>query len=149
MDLAREASDWLLFLLKVGEITGAFASFRIVGRAALDRYTLRRAAEEMKQIQRAAKAAKLAPGLTAIKKRKRRTQGKRKTSQRPLAASAAQDISDAEWASDFCFSQKMQKGRMEARVCPQALGKAARLRLQVQPSGGRNSPEPSHGDPSK
>ena len=75
----------------------------LVGRAVLDRHTLRRAAEEMKQIQRAAKAAKLAQGLTAIRKRKRRTQGKRKTRQRPLAASAAQDISDAEWASDSDF----------------------------------------------
>ena len=54
MDLAREAPDWLLFLLKVGEITCAFASFRIVERVALDRRTFKGAAQEMKQIQRAA-----------------------------------------------------------------------------------------------
>ena len=123
MDLAREASDWLLFLLKVGEITGAFASFRIVGRAALDRHTLRRAAEEMKQIQRAAKAAKLAQGLTAIRKRKRRTQGKRKTSQRPLAASAAQDISDAQWASDSDSLTEDAEGADGNPSMPASLGK--------------------------
>ena len=125
MDLAREASDWLLFLLKVGEITGAFASFRIVGRAALDRHTLRRAAEEMKQIQRAAKAAKLAQGLTAIRKRKRRTQGKRKTSQRPLAASAAQDISDAEWASDSDSLTEDAEGADGSPSMPASLGKGS------------------------
>ena len=125
MDIAREASDWFLFLLKVGEITGAFASFRIVGRAALDRHTLRRAAEEMKQIQRAAKAPKLARGLTAIRKRKRRTQGKRKTSQRPLAASAAQDISDAEWASDSDSLTEDAEGADGSPSMPASLGEGS------------------------
>ena len=130
MTLAREASDWLLYLLKVGEITGAFASFQIVERAALDRHTLRRAAEEMKQVQRAAKAAKLAQGLTAIRKRKRRTQGKRKASQRPLAASAAQDISDADWASGSDSLTEDIEGADGSPSMPAGLGQAARRTRQ-------------------
>ena len=72
--LAREASDWVLFRLTVGDLGAEFASFRIVERNELNRQALRQSAEEMKQIQRAAKAAKLAQGLAAQKKGKREPQ---------------------------------------------------------------------------
>lgn len=103
--LAREASDWVLFRLTVGDLGAEFASFRIVERNELNRQALRQSAEEMKQIQRAAKAAKLAQGLAAQKKRKKRAPGKRQSKgkgQGPLAAPGAQDISDAEWGSASC-----------------------------------------------
>ena len=113
------------FFLRLGKSLVPLLPFGLLGALRWTDILLRRAAEEMKQIQRAAKAAKLAQGLTAIRKRKRRTQGKRKTSQRPLAASAAQDISDVEWASDSDSLTEDAEGADGSPSMPASLGKGS------------------------
>ena len=113
------------FFLRLGKSLVPLLPFGLLGALRWTDILLRRAAEEMKQIQRAAKAAKLAQGLTAIRKRKRRTQGKRKTSQRPLAVSAAQDISDAEWASDSDSLTEDAEGADGSPSMPASLGKGS------------------------
>ena len=63
-ELAKDASDWVLFRLKLD-----FAEFKVVGQEELSRASLRQAAEEMRQALRAAKAAKLAQGLYSHQKK--------------------------------------------------------------------------------
>ena len=88
-ELAKDANDWVLFRLKLADLTCDFAEFKVVDQEELTRASLRQAAEEMRQALRAAKAAKLAQGLTAPKKRKKRSVGKQrnnKQARRPLAS---------------------------------------------------------------
>ena len=68
-ELAKDASDWVLFRLKLADLTCDFAEFKVVGQEELSRASLRQAAEEMRQALRAAKAAKLAQGLYSHQKK--------------------------------------------------------------------------------
>ena len=72
-ELARAASDWVLFRLSIGDLTVDYGIFQAAERKELSRSELRQAAAEMKQVMLAAKAAKLAQGLTANKKGKAET----------------------------------------------------------------------------
>lgn len=90
--LARQASDCVLFKLRLGDLEMDFDLFNILGRAELSRESLRRSAEELRQIQRAAKAAKLAQGLTVLKTRKQRSQAK--------GMQDVEDLSGEDWGSE-------------------------------------------------
>lgn len=91
-----------------------FDVFNIVGRTELSRESLRRSAEELREIQRAAKAAKLAQGLTAPKKRKQRSQAKGKQKKRPLAMQDAEDLSGEDWGSESSASDRFSEEEMAA-----------------------------------
>ena len=97
-ELARAASDWVLFRLSIGDLTVDYGIFQAAERKELSRSELRQAAAEMKQVMLAAKAAKLAQGLTANKKRKSRNSNKRK-SKGKRSQTLAPDVSDMEWNS--------------------------------------------------
>ena len=107
-ELAKDANDWVLFRSKLADLTCDFAEFKVVGQEELTRASLRQAAEEMRQALRAAKAAKLAQGLTAPKKRKKRSAGKQrknKQARRPLASHLSQgEVSDLDWGSEGSVS---------------------------------------------
>ena len=107
-ELAKDANDWVLFRLKLADLTCDFAEFKVVDQEELTRASLRQAAEEMRQALRAAKAAKLAQGLTAPKKRKKRSVGKQrnnKQARRPLASHVSQgEASDLDWGSEGSVS---------------------------------------------
>ena len=98
-ELARAASDWVLYRLKLGDLSCDFSIFDVLERTELTRASLRQAEQEMRQILRATKAAKLAQGLAAAKKRKKRSKpkGSQKT-KRPQAL--ASDVSDEDWGNE-------------------------------------------------
>ena len=97
-ELARAASDWVLFRLSIGDLTVDYGIFQAAERKELSRSELRQAVAEMKQVMLAAKAAKHAQGLTANKKRKSRNSNKRK-SKGKRSQTLAPDVSDMEWNS--------------------------------------------------
>ena len=101
-ELARSASDWALFKLSLGDLSSGFGEFHVLRCEELTRASLRQAAEEMRQIQRAARAAKLAQGLVVAAKRQKRGQGRRRgRGQRPPALQGDDDLSFSEgWGSD-------------------------------------------------
>lgn len=93
-ELAEKASDWRLFRARVGPASADLGTFRIVSREELTQEFLQQAALEMKEIQRAARAAKLAQGLAVGKKR--RARGPRKPRQ-PRGAPERADAPDEAW----------------------------------------------------
>lgn len=98
-ELAREASDWGLHRLVAGDLSLTFGEFNIVAQEELSRESLRRSAEELKQILRAAKAAKIAAGMVPQRKRRARNTGKqqKKKARRPQA-------DGEDWGSDISMS---------------------------------------------